>query len=69
MKDITIASKSGALNHLRSDLGIVYSPHGPIAMAFTVDNSPDVNWTPDNPADLLISSLSEIVTVGLATAH
>ncbi len=69
MKDITIASKSGALDHLRSDLGILYTAHGAIAMAFTVDNFPDVNWTPDNPAALLISSLSEIIAQNLAAPH
>jgi beta-lactamase class A len=61
MKDITIASKSGALDHLRSDVGIVYSKDGPIAMAITVDDIPDIDYSPDNPGDLLISSLSEIL--------
>jgi hypothetical protein len=30
-------------------------------MAITVDNIPEVNWSSDNPALLLISSLSEIL--------
>ncbi len=68
MNDVTIASKSGSLDHLRSDVGIIYSQHGPIAMAITVDGIPEVNYTPDNPADLLISSLSEILVDGLGTA-
>ena len=67
MKDVTIASKSGALEHLRSDVGIVYSKHGAIAMAITVEDIPEVNWTPDNPGSLLISSLSEILAEGLAS--
>ena len=29
MKDVTIASKSGALDHLRSDVGIIYSKRWP----------------------------------------
>ena len=61
MKDVTIASKSGALEHLRSDAGIIYSKNGPIAMAITVDNIRDVNWTSDNPALLLVSHLSDIL--------
>lgn len=61
MKDVTIASKSGALDHLRSDVGLIYSNKGPIAVAITVDDMPEVNWTPDNAGDLLISSLSEIL--------
>ncbi|MFL6353630.1 MAG: serine hydrolase [Bryobacteraceae bacterium] len=65
MKDVTIASKSGALDHLRSDVGIVYSKDGPIAMAITVDDIPEIDYSPDNPGDLLISSLSEIFVTEL----
>lgn len=61
MKDITVANKTGSLDHLRSDVGIVFLPQGPIAMAFTVEDIPEVNWTPDNPGELLIASLSEIL--------
>lgn len=67
MKDVTIASKSGSLDHLRSDVGIVYSKQGPIAMAITVEDIPDINYTPDNPGSLLISSLSEILVAELAS--
>ncbi len=65
MKDLTIANKTGALDALRSDVGIIYSAHGPIAMAITVDNMPEIDWTPDNPGELLISQLSEILVDGL----
>jgi beta-lactamase class A len=67
LKDVTIASKSGALDHLRSDVGIVYLKNGPIAMAVTVDGIPEVNYTDDNPGNLLISALSEIILQKLAT--
>jgi beta-lactamase class A len=66
MKDIVVANKSGALDHLRSDVGIVYLPQGPVALAVTIEDIPEVNWTPDNPGELLISSLSEIVAKGLS---
>lgn len=67
MKDVTIASKSGSLDHLRSDVGIVYSSGGPIAMAVTVEDIPEIDYTPDNPGDLLISRLSEIFVSGLSS--
>jgi len=67
MKDVDIAHKSGALDALRSDVGIIYSKRGAIAMAITVDDMPEANWTPDNPGDLLISSLSEILVGGLGS--
>ncbi len=61
LKDVIIASKSGALDHLRTDAGIVYTKQGAIAMSITVDDMPEVNWTSDNPGSLLIASLSEIL--------
>jgi beta-lactamase class A len=69
MKDVTIASKSGALDHLRSDVGIVYSKNTAIAMAITVNDIPEVDYSPDNPGDLLISSLSEIFVAELGSPH
>jgi hypothetical protein len=32
---LTIASKSGTLDHLRSDVDILYTPYGDVAMAMT----------------------------------
>jgi beta-lactamase class A len=59
------ATKSGALDALRSSAGIVYSPRGRIAIAITCDDMPEVVWTPDNPALHLMSRLSEILIAGL----
>ncbi len=67
MKEVEIASKSGALDHLRSDVGIVYSKGGPIAMAITVDGIPEVNWSVDNPGLLTIARLSDVLVGGLAS--
>jgi len=65
LPNLTIASKSGALDHLRSDVGIIYTPKGDVAMAITVDDIPEVFYSDDNPGSLLISSLSEILLNGL----
>jgi beta-lactamase class A len=59
------ATKSGALDALRSNVGIIYHPRGRIALAVTCDDMPEPNWTPDNPAFLLMSRLSELVIDGL----
>lgn len=59
------ATKSGALDALRSNVGIIYHPRGRIAMAVTCHDMPEVNWTVDNPALLLMSRLSEILIEGL----
>jgi beta-lactamase class A len=65
LKGATIASKPGALDHLRSDVGIIYSPRGRIAMAITCEDIPDIDWTNDNPAYLLMSRLSLLLIDGL----
>ncbi|MCC6392702.1 MAG: serine hydrolase, partial [Bryobacterales bacterium] len=61
------ASKSGALDALRSDVGIVYSKRGRIAMAITVDGMKKVDWSPDNPGHLTISGIAGILLEGLAS--
>jgi beta-lactamase class A len=66
MADVPMASKYGALDRLRSSIAILYSKQGKIAMAITVDDAPEINWSVDNPAYLLISRLSEILAEGLA---
>jgi beta-lactamase class A len=65
LPNLTVASKSGALDHLRSDVGIVYTPKGDVAMAITVDDIPEVFYSDDNPGSLLISKLSSILLTGL----
>src|SRR5947209_2811286 len=59
------ATKSGALDALRSNIGIIYHTRGRIALAVTCDDMPEPNWTADNPAYHLMSRLSEIVIDGL----
>ncbi len=55
---IPSASKSGALDRLRSDVGIIYTRRGRIAMAITVDDMLEVAYTPENPGLHLIWKLS-----------
>jgi beta-lactamase class A len=65
--DVPMASKYGALDALRSCVAILYSKHGRIAMAITVDDMPKVVWSVDNPGYLLMSRLSVILLEGLKT--
>lgn len=58
---VPVASKSGALDRLRSDVGIVYTRRGRIAMAITVDDMPVVQYIADNEGNLLIWKLSQII--------
>ena len=63
--DVPMATKYGALDHLRSAIGIIYSKRGRIAMAITCDEVPEINWSVDNPAYILMSRLSLILIDGL----
>ncbi|MBX3245435.1 MAG: serine hydrolase [Acidobacteria bacterium] len=61
-----VASKSGSLDRLRSDVGIVYTRRGRIAMAITTDDMPVTGYHQENPGLLMIWKLSQILQDGLA---
>lgn len=67
--DVPMASKYGALDALRSCVAILYSKQGKIAIAITVDDMPQVNWSVDNPGYLLMSRLSMILMEGLKSSR
>lgn len=60
-----VASKSGTLDALRSDVGIVTTPKGKVAMAITVDGLKEVDYTEDNAGLLLIARLAPLLAAGL----
>jgi beta-lactamase class A len=59
--DLAVASKSGALDRLRSDVGIVYAPGGPLAIAITCDELPEVDYSADNVGNIFISKLTGVL--------
>jgi beta-lactamase class A len=62
---LDVANKSGALDHLRSDSGIVYTKRGRIALSITCDEIPAVDWSTDNPGYVKIAKLAEILVNAL----
>ena len=64
--NVPMASKYGALDRLRSAVAILYTDKGKIAMAISCDDMPEIMWSVDNPAYLLMSKLSEVLATGLA---
>ncbi len=64
--DVPIANKTGALDALRSDVALVWSKGGRIAMAITVDGMPKADYSPDNVGSLLIGDLARMLVDGLA---
>ncbi len=59
------ASKSGALDRLRSDVGIIYTRRGRIAMAITLDDLRVVAYDEENPGLKMLWTLSQILQEGL----
>jgi beta-lactamase class A len=62
---VPVASKSGALDRLRSDVGIVYTRRGRIIMAITTDDNPVIHYTWDGEAEKLIWKISQLLQDGL----
>jgi beta-lactamase class A len=58
---IEVADKHGALDHLRSDVGIVYAKSAPIAIAISCEDIPKPDWSPDNPGYLFIAEASKLL--------
>lgn len=65
VKGIETATKPGALDALRSDIGIFYTNRGRIALAITCDEMPTVDWSVDNPGQLLMARLALLLLDGL----
>ena len=64
-EDLEIASKSGSLDALRSDVGIVYEKGGPIAIAITVDDMP-TDDSVDNAGNTLMWEIASVLRAELA---
>lgn len=58
---LPVASKSGALDRLRADVGIVYAPTGRLAVAITCDDLPEIDYSPDNAGNRFISELTGLL--------
>jgi beta-lactamase class A len=65
LNGIPVAHKTGALDALRADVGIVYAKTGRIVMAIYVDGMAKPDWSPDNPGSLLIGDVAKMIVDGL----
>lgn len=67
--DSAVANKTGALDHVRNDVGAVYTKHGTIIISeFTHDNA-DTSWTPDNEAEVLMAKLAKQIVAAWAPGN
>jgi len=66
LRGARVANKPGALDRLRSDVGIITVGKEKFALAITLDDMPaPPDWSTDNPGLKLLSTLSEILITGL----
>jgi beta-lactamase class A len=56
-----IANKTGALDHVRNDVGAVYTPKGVIVLSIFTHDNQNTSWTADNPALLVIARIAKTV--------
>jgi len=58
---VEVANKTGALDHVRNDVGLVMTRKGTYLMAIFTWNSLDTRWTPDNAATLTVARLAKLL--------
>ena len=54
-----IANKTGALNEVRNDVGVVFAKNGPVVISMFTYGNKDQSWTPDNQAEVLMAKLAK----------
>lgn len=64
--DWKYAGKTGSLDHVRNDVGLVTAPDGRrFALALFCQNLPDILWTADNPGHLALAHLARRLLLGI----
>lgn len=58
---VSIASKSGALDDVRNDVGLVYAPAGTLAIAVFAYNLKDHRWNADNEGHIVIAKVARAI--------
>lgn len=64
-----IANKTGSLNHVRNDVGAVFTRHGTIVISVFTHHNADTIWTADNQAEVLMAHLTREVVEDWTSAR
>jgi D-alanyl-D-alanine carboxypeptidase len=59
--EVKLAHKTGSVDDIRTDAGIIYSAAGPIAVCVMTRKNADKRWTDDNAGDLLCAKVARAV--------
>lgn len=58
---VQAASKTGSLDHYRSEVVLVNAPHGDYVFCVIADRFEDTRWTPDNAGNVLLRDVSRLL--------
>ena len=62
-----IANKTGSLDHVRNDVGAVFTKKGTIVISEFTNGDADTSWTADNEAELLMARLAQVIVAEWAS--
>ncbi len=65
---VQVANKTGALDQVRNDVAIVFTPDGDFVLSLFAQESEDRKWTADNEATLALAKLSLALLTSLRKA-
>ena len=60
-KGIKVAHKTGSVNEVKTDAGIIYLKSGPVAVCVLTAENADKRWVPDNAGYLLCARVAQEV--------
>ncbi len=59
--DASMGNKSGALDAVRNDVGLISTKQGPILISVFTYNNADHSWSPDNEGELTIAAVTQAI--------
>jgi len=60
LPDVKIAHKTGSINEVRTDAGLIDAPNGPIAICVLTNKNEDQSWGDRNEAEVLCGRIAQI---------
>ncbi len=58
---VVVAHKTGSVNEVRTDAGILYLKSGPVAVCVLSNDNEDKSWRPDNAGNVLCAKVAKAV--------
>jgi beta-lactamase class A len=58
---VVVAHKTGSVNEVRTDAGIIYLKSGPVAVCVLSNDNEDKSWRPDNAGNVLCAKVAKEV--------